>query len=78
MATIQLNLYSNEICKNTTIQILLPNDVPDMMKAGNPNYDREMKTLFLLHGYSGNCWDWLNGSLISALSLKYNLAVVMP
>ena len=78
MATIQLNLYSNEICKNTTIQILLPNDVPDMMKAGNPNYDREMKTLFLLHGYSGNCWDWLNGSLISDLSLRYNLAVVMP
>ena len=41
MATIQLNLYSNEICKNTTIQILLPNDVPDMMKVGNPNYDRD-------------------------------------
>ena len=32
----------------------------------------------LLHGFSGSTQDWLTGSLIQELALKYNLAVVMP
>ena len=44
----------------------------------NPNYDRPAKTLILLHGYSGNCQDWLCNSPAAQLSSLYNLAVVMP
>ena len=44
----------------------------------NPNYDRPAKTLILLHGYSGNCQDWLCNSPAAQLSFQYNLAVVMP
>ena len=44
----------------------------------NPNYDRLPKTLVLLHGFSGNCQDWLFNSVASQLAFQYNLAVVMP
>lgn len=37
-----------------------------------------MKTLLLLHGYSGSCSDWINSSLIVDLANKYNLAVICP
>lgn len=56
----------------------LPTDVPPMLRDGNPHYRRPMKTLFLLHGFSGNSQDWLYGSRISDLAGLYNLAVVMP
>jgi S-formylglutathione hydrolase FrmB len=48
------------------------------MKEGNENYNRKMKTLFLLHGYSGSSKDWLLGSPVQELALKYNMAVIMP
>ena len=44
----------------------------------NPHYDRPPITLLLLHGYSGNCQDWLLYSVASQLSFQYNLAIVMP
>lgn len=78
MSNIQLTMFSVAINRFTTVQIVLPNDTPIFMTQGNKNYDRPMKTLFLLHGYSGNCDDWLKGSLISELAATYNLAVVMP
>ena len=44
----------------------------------NPNYDRPAKTLILLHGFSGNCQDFLCNSVASQISFLYNMAVVMP
>ena len=44
----------------------------------NPNYDRPPKTLILLHGFSGNCQDFLCNSVASQISFLYNVAVVMP
>lgn len=78
MALIQADFYSLTLSKITNFNIVLPNDIfPDMV-AENENYHREMKTLYLLHGYSGNSKDWLFGSQIQELAVKYNLAVVMP
>lgn len=37
-----------------------------------------VKTLYLLHGFSGNCKDWISGSMIQELAMKYNVAVFMP
>lgn len=78
MALIQADFYSLALSKITNFNILLPNDVLPEMIEGNENYHREMKTLYLLHGYSGNSKDWLLGSSIQELAIKYNLAVVMP
>ena len=78
MAFLQVDFYSNVLHKITNICIVLPNDLPKEMKVDNDNYKRKMKTLILLHGYSGSEKDWLAGSLIQELAGKYNLAVIMP
>lgn len=78
MAVIQGNYFSHALMKMSTFHMMLPNDLPPEMKANNPHYQREMKVLFLLHGFSGNTLDWTVGSLVQEYAGKYNLAVVMP
>lgn len=36
------------------------------------------KVLYLLHGMSGGCHDWLANSTIARLAIDYGIAVVMP
>ena len=78
MAILTVNYYSSALSRFTEFVMMLPNDFPPEMMAGNPHYQRPMKTLYLLHGYSGARMDWLSGSLISNLSGDFNLAVVCP
>lgn len=78
MAVGIFDFFSDNLRRCVTFRIILPNDVPKEWKEGNPHFDRPMKTLLLLHGYSGACSDWMNGSLISDLANKYNLAVICP
>ncbi len=78
MAILTVNFFSNSLSRIVEFQMVLPNDLPPTMKAGNPAYDRKMKTLYLLSGFSGCSRDWLIGSSIQDVALKYNLAVIMP
>ena len=78
MATIKVNYFSNMLMRSVDFNLILPNDVFPGMISGNTNYNRKMKTLYLLHGFSGNCDDWLYGSFAQQLSIKYNIAIVMP
>lgn len=78
MALIQVEFYSKALTKTTCFHAVLPNDVPTDMIAGNEHYNRSMKTLYLLHGYSGCSKDWLLGSQVQEMAIKYNLAIVMP
>ena len=78
MALLTLQYYSAALCRPTRVQLLLPNDVPEMMTQNNEHYKRPAKTLVLLHGYSGSCDDWLVGSRVQEISGMYNLAIVMP
>lgn len=75
---IQVNFFSNSLLRNVTYHMFLPNDLPEDVKKVNEHYHRGMKTLYLLHGYSGNTLDWMLGSLTQQLAGKYNLAIVMP
>ncbi len=77
MAIFQGNFFSQAIQRQTMFQVALPNDLPPIMTKLNPHYKRRMKTLYLLHGFSGNCLDWLTGSCVNDLAGAYNLAVVM-
>lgn len=43
-----------------------------------PPEQAPFRTLFLLHGMSGNHGDWLSQSRVKQWSEKYNVAVVMP
>ncbi len=78
MALFQINYFSESLKKVTTVQVIVPNDVIPTMLEGNKHYEREMKTLYLLHGFSGSSMDWLLGCQIQELSIRYNLAIVMP
>jgi S-formylglutathione hydrolase FrmB len=78
MALYQIDYYSKELARIVHFDMLLPNDINPEMISSNENYQRESKTLFLLHGYSGSSKDWLLGSSIQELAGKYNLVVVMP
>jgi len=78
MALFQINYFSEALRRITTFNMFSPNDVPEFMRENNKHYERETKTLFLLHGYSGNTIDWMAGSLAQQLAGKYNLAIVMP
>lgn len=78
MAIGKFEFHSEALCGLTTFLVILPNDTPQIIREGNANYNRPAKTLFLLHGYTGSCSDWLYASLIQELAGKYNLAVVCP
>ena len=78
MALGRFQFYSNCIARAVDFNIILPNDVPAEWAAVNPHLQRPMKTLILLHGYSGLHTDWLYGSLINELSVNYNLAIICP
>ena len=78
MSILQVNKYSMALSRFITFHVILPDDAPPAMLEGNQNYERKPKTLYLLHGFSGNTTDWLYGSSIQELSLKYYLAVVLP
>ncbi|MCC3379120.1 alpha/beta hydrolase [Paenibacillus farraposensis] len=77
MAISQVNFYSKALKREVTFNALLPLDRTDMFGHGNTE-ERPFKSLYLLHGYSGNYMDWLSLSRIRDLSHKYNIAVFMP
>lgn len=78
MALLQVDFYSESLKRVVSFNALIPNDLMDVMKENNIQYNRPMKTLYLLHGYSGSNKDWLLNSKIQELSVKYNLAVIFP
>ena len=77
MAYIQANFVSQSLMRTVTINAILPADkisVPGLPDAANPPY----KTLYLLHGITGNYTDWVNNSSIQRWADDNNLAVIMP
>lgn len=77
-ATFDVNFYSESLKRCVSFIAFIPNDGNEMWTKDNPNYQRPMKTLFLLHGYCGNRTDWGMNSLAADLSGTYNMAVIMP
>ncbi len=59
------------------ISFVIPNDVPEIMKMTNMNFRRPMKTLYLLHGFSGNDTDWEYNGIAEDIAFNYNMAVIM-
>lgn len=78
MATGRMAFFSNALCRTVSFHVVLPNDLPEPMRQGNPCYDRAMKTLYLLHGYSGSEIDWPWDFPLRELAGKYNLAFICP
>lgn len=78
MAYLRMDFLSDALQKITTISVVIPNDVSEEDRKGNSSYNRGMKTLYLLHGFTGNDTDWICGTNIHTLCKKYNFAVVCP
>ena len=81
MALIHCSYYSPALNGKNDFYMTLPNDLPPMMTAAvskTPAFQRPMKTIVLLHGYSGCSRDWLSGSSIQDLCSQHNVAAIMP
>lgn len=77
MANFNIEMYSNCLHRSTSFKMVIPTDRrKDMYPPApeNPNIARGMKTVFLLHGYTGKGDCWIPDELID----KYNFAVVCP
>lgn len=75
--TLHAQFFSNCLRKWTEFTAVLPDPVAD----GSPEVSSEpgkFKTLYLLHGYTGNCSDWLLNSKIQELANLHHIAVIMP
>lgn len=78
MAIQHVRFRSNALCGNGEFYLFLPDKQIPPFLLNNPHYNRPVKTLILLHGFSGDCTDWLYGAPVQDYALKYNLAIVMP
>lgn len=78
MSTHFVRFRSKALACNGEFYIHLPEKELPVFLQGNPYYKRKTKTLILLHGYTGDCTDWLYNSNALDFSMKYNLAIVMP
>lgn len=77
MATGRLRYYSVAQMGQVNVTYVIPADIPPMMTEGNEHFKRPMKTLYLLHGYSGNDSDWEYNGIAEDIAAKYNMAVFM-
>ena len=76
MANLTIRYFSNCLNRNTSFEMVIPNDPRLGFPYKPPKPDnRPLKVLFLLRGYSdGVCGSWIPEYLLS----KYRFAVVVP
>ena len=75
MALIQANFQSAYLKRAVPFNAILP---IDRMSAGFEPCSRPLKTLYLLHGYTGSCMNWFWELPLGELAAKYGIAIIMP
>ena len=72
MANFQIQYYSQALARKTVFQASIPNDIrTDIPRELNAHQKRPMKSLFILHGYTGMAENWVSEELME----HYNVAV---
>ena len=75
MASFYIEYFSHALHRRTAFRAWIPNDVrTELETEENPCRRQPMRTLFLLHGYTGNAENWVPQELME----KYNFAVISP
>ncbi len=75
MAYLRIEYFSNALRRTTGFEMMIPNDRPENIPWDESGtVAGKMKTLFLLHGYTGKAGNWVPPGVAE----KYNFAVVMP
>lgn len=77
MAFLQVSFLSRVLGVNTTVNVILPEFTPEEHRRTNRRQPF-FQTLYLLHGYSGDCTDWVRFSSVERYAQKHRLAVIMP
>ncbi|THF80317.1 alpha/beta hydrolase [Cohnella fermenti] len=77
MAILNIQFYSQCLKRQVPLTALIPLDSPFRL-AGDEPEARPLKSLYLLHGYSGTHTDWTDFSRIRELADRYGIAVFMP
>ena len=74
MAYFRTDLFLQSLSRVASFEVMIPNDreIPEQEK--NEYQKQKMKTVFLLHGYTGKAGNWIP----EELAYKYNFAIVMP
>jgi len=73
MAQLQIEFFSNSLIRPVQFKMIIPNDF-GQWQPEQKRKDKPMKTLFLLHGYTGAAGNWVP----EYLTTLYNFAIVMP
>jgi len=74
MALIKTTFFSNCLKRHVTFNAILPVDT--MFGASAPI--QPLKTMYLLHGYTGSADAWLASADLVSLSNKNKLAIILP
>jgi S-formylglutathione hydrolase FrmB len=78
MAFITCNFSSEALGINTSIYVILPQNKTSQLSKEGPLASNKYKTLYLLHGLSGDHTDWQRKTSIERYVDSMGLAVVMP
>jgi S-formylglutathione hydrolase FrmB len=78
MAVIRATFPSQYLKRNVSICAIIPANWNKDYANDTKNLYADLKTLYMLHGYGGDCNDYLNGPEMQELSNKYNIACVFP
>ncbi len=80
MAFYDISFRSEVNSRVSNVKVELPNDKNEYekLRAGIEHYERPMKVLYLLHGYSNDNSEWANMTYVRDFSERYNIAMVMP
>lgn len=74
MAQLQIEFFSNTLIRPVQFKMIIPGDFNASWNPEQRRKDKPMKTLFLLHGYTGGAGNWVP----EELTTLYNFAIVMP
>ena len=79
MAIITFDYFSQERHGFVSVNAILPFD-PPTVEVGQPMayHEGPYRTIYLLHGYTGNRNDWLVRTNIELWAMQQGLAVIMP
>jgi len=76
MAFLEMSYRSKALQMEVSLNVILPEKSKNRSAAGAP--DGEYKTLYLLHGLSGDHTAWMRRTSIERYASQYGIAVVMP
>jgi S-formylglutathione hydrolase FrmB len=80
MAVFNFTFYSKSLGRTAEVTAIVPVEPPMFPIPGMPPFDpdKPLRTIYLLHGFSGSHVDWLRGSRIEQLAMMHRIAVICP